>query len=123
MAATIVSLYHGPEAATAAEEAFDRVHKQRDLPDDIPEVPVPNEVIRTDEGSAFLYVPALLEALGLVASRSEGGRMLAQGGVRVNGETESRDRIPLEGNDLGAYAGSVWQVGRRRFARVGPVTA
>jgi tyrosyl-tRNA synthetase len=124
MAATVVELYHGPDAATVAQEAFDRIHKQRDLPDDIPELPVPSTVIRAgDDGSPFLYVPALLEALGLVASRSEGGRMLAQGGVRVNGETESRDRIPLEGNDLGAYAGSVWQVGRRRFARVGPVPA
>jgi tyrosyl-tRNA synthetase len=122
MAATIVELYHGPEAATVAQAAFDRIHKQRHLPHDIPELPVPSTVIRADdEGSPFLYVPALLEALGLVASRSEGGRMLAQGGVRVNGETESRDRIPLERNDLGAYAGSVWQVGRRRFARVGPV--
>jgi len=85
---------------------------------------VPASVIRVDDdGSHFLYVPALLEALGLVASRSEGGRKLAQGGVRVNGETESRDRIPLERNDLGDYAGSVWQLGRRTFARVGPVTA
>ena len=123
MASTIVELYHGHEAAVAAEEAFDRVHKQRDLPEEIPELPVPASVIRVDDGSNFLYVPALLEALGLVASRSEGGRMLAQGGVRVNGETESRDRIPLERNDLGDYAGSVWQVGRRKFARVGPVTA
>jgi tyrosyl-tRNA synthetase len=124
MAGAIVQLYHGHDAAAAAEEAFDRVHKQRDLPEEIPETPVPASVIRVDDdGSHFLYVPALLEALGLVASRSEGGRMLAQGGVRVNGETESRDRIPLERNDLGAHAGSVWQVGRRKFARVGPVTA
>ena len=123
MARTVVELYHGPGAAAASEETFDRVHKQRDLPDEIPELPVPSSVIRTDaQGSPFLYVPALLEALGLVSSRSEGGRKLAEGGVRVNGETESRDRIPLEGNDLGAYLGSVWQVGRRRFARVKPAT-
>jgi tyrosyl-tRNA synthetase len=116
-------LYHGAGAAKAAEEAFDRVHKQRDLPDEIPERPVPAEVIRTDDdGAHFLNVPALLEALGIADSRSEARRKLAEGGVKVNGRAEARERIPLAEPDLGPYAGSVWQIGRRRFAKVGSIT-
>ena len=123
MARTIVELYHGADAATAAEDAFDRVHKQRDLPEEISERPVPAAVIRTDDdGSFFLSVPALLEALGIADSRSEARRKLAEGGVKVNGIAEARERIPLAGPDLGPYAGSVWQIGRRRFAKVGSVT-
>ena len=40
MARTIVELYHGA-GAVATEEAFDRVHKERDLPQDVPERPSP----------------------------------------------------------------------------------
>jgi len=123
MARTVVDRYHGAGAGEAAEAAFDRVHKRRELPEEVPERPVPATVIRTDPHRGwFLYVPALLEALGVVESRSEARRLLAQGGVRVDGESESREQIPLEGQDLGPFIGSVWQVGRRRFARVGPVS-
>jgi len=118
MARTIVERYHGQGSGEAAEAGFDKVHKKHETPDEVPEVSVPSSVVRTDEhGSSFLYVPALLEALGLVASRSEGSRKLAQGGVRVNGKPESRDRIPA-GADVGEYLGTVWQVGRRKFARI-----
>ena len=121
--APIVELYHGAGAGATAEAAFDRVHKERDLPQDVPERPVPSSVMRTDdEGRPFLYVPALLHALGVADSRSEAGRKLTEGAVRVNGERETRDRIPLEGQSLGPYAGSIWQIGRRRFAKVGEVT-
>ena len=123
MARAIVDQYHGAGAGEAAEAAFDRVHKRRELPEEVPERSVPPTVMRTDADRGwFLYVPALLEALGVVESRSEARRLLAQGGVRVDGESESREQIPLEGQDLGPFIGSVWQVGRRRFARVGPVS-
>ena len=123
MARSIVDLYHGEGSGKDAEAAFDQVHKRRELPEEVPERSVPATVMGTDEDrSWFLSVPALLEALGLVESRSEARRLLAQGGVRVDGEPESRERIPLEGEQLGAFAGSVWQVGRRRFARVGSVS-
>ena len=123
MARTIVDRFHGPGSGDASEARFDRVHKQRALPTDVPERPVPASVLRADEdGAWFLYVPALLEALGVADSRSEGRRKLAEGGVKVNGAPESRERIPLDGPGLGPFAGSVWQIGRRRFAKVGSVT-
>ena len=123
MARTIVDRFHGPGSGDASEARFDRVHKQRALPKDVPERPVPASVLRADEdGTWFLYVPALLEALGVADSRSEGRRKLAEGGVKVNGAPESRERIPLDGPGLGPFAGSVWQIGRRRFAKVGSVT-
>ena len=107
----------------AAEEAFDRVHKQRDLPEEIPELPVPASVIRVEDGRTSCDVPALLVALGLVASRSEGGRMLSPGrgpAGRRAGVTRSdppRAQRPRRLRRL-RPAGREAQV-----ARVGPVTA
>ena len=61
-----------------------------------------------------VHVPAVLEALfGL--SRSEGRRLLAQGGVRVDGEPLGADDqdLPTERLD-----GALLQVGKRRFRRM-----
>ena len=80
---------------------------------------VPAALFGTADGDAsVVYVPALLEALGLVASRSEARRLQAQGGVRMDGEPVPSEDIRVEGPPPGQLAGSIWQVGRRKFARL-----
>jgi tyrosyl-tRNA synthetase len=119
LAREVVDLYHGPGAGTAAEERFDLVHRRHELPDEVSGVSVPVAVFGEIEGNAWVvYVPALLEAMGLVASRSEARRLQAQGGVRMNGEPVPAEDIRIEGLPPGQLAGSVWQVGRRKFARL-----
>jgi tyrosyl-tRNA synthetase len=120
MARAIVELYHGAGAGSEAEARFDRVHRERRLPEDIAEVAVPAEAFGRDGGAWTASVPAVLQALGLAASRGEARRLLAQGGVRLDGETLAAESIPIEGDPPGQLAGSVWQVGRRRFARLAP---
>jgi tyrosyl-tRNA synthetase len=118
MARAIVELYH-PGAGAAAEAAFDKVFKRHELPDDIPERRVPSSVFgREDDDAWVLHVPALLEAMGLVASRSEARRLQAQRGVRMNGEQVPHEDVPVDGEPPGQYGGSVWQVGKRRFAKL-----
>lgn len=118
LARDVVDRYHGPGAGARAEERFNLVHRERGLPEDIPEVSVPAGIVEGGSGAAVVYVPALLEALGLVASRSEARRLQAQGGVRKDGEPVTEEELRI-GGDGAALVGSVWQVGRRRFARVG----
>ena len=119
MARTIVDLYHGPGSGEAAEQRFDLVHKQHRIPEDVQDVHVPVSVFRKEhDGTWSVHVPALLEALGLVSSRSEARRILAQGGVRVNGQSQPIEDLRIEGEPPGTVSGSVWQVGRRRFARL-----
>jgi len=102
----IVSIYHGSAAAQGAEEAFDRVFKQHEVPEDITEVPVVMDEV--------VYLPALLVELGLVTSASEGRRMIDQGGVRLDGVAlDSASYQYTRANILGC----VVQVGKRRFAR------
>jgi tyrosyl-tRNA synthetase len=119
LAREVVDLYHGPGTGTAAEQRFDVVHRLHELPEDVPGVIVPAALFGPTDGAAsVVYVPALLEALGLVASRSEARRLQAQGGVRMDGEPVPAEDIRVEGPPPGQLAGSIWQVGRRRFARL-----
>jgi tyrosyl-tRNA synthetase len=119
LAREVVDLYHGPEAGAAAEERFNAVHREREMPEEVPEVRVPVSVFGEEkDGVRVVYVPALLEAMGLVTTRSEGRRLQAQGGVRRDGAPVPDEDIAIEGDPPGQLAGSVWQVGRRKFARL-----
>jgi tyrosyl-tRNA synthetase len=111
MARTIVDLYHGAGAGEAAEAAFDRVFREHDLPEDVPEVTLPAEAV-TD---GRVWLPKALVAVGLAASNGEARRAIEQGGVRIDGEVVSDPALEL---DPGSLIGSVLQVGRRRFARI-----
>jgi tyrosyl-tRNA synthetase len=101
LAREIVAIYHGDEAASQAEEAFVRVFQQKDVPDEMAEYQLKG-------GETVLQV--LLEGK-LVASNSEGRRMIEQRGVRLDGETLE------EGGQPFPHPG-VLQVGKRRFLRV-----
>jgi len=102
----LVDRYHGEGAGAAAEQQFDQVHVRGELPDEIPTKRV--------DPSGTVHLPALLaEQFGL--STSEARRLLAQGGVKLDGE-------PLGAGDLDVQAdrliGRVLQVGKRRFVRI-----
>ena len=119
MARAIVDLYHGAGSGEVAERRFDLVHKQHRIPEDVQDVRVPRSVFRKEpDGIWNVHIPALLEAMGLVSSRSEARRLQAQGGVRMNGQPQPAEDLPIDGEPPGPMAGSVWQVGRRRFARL-----
>ena len=87
MAYALTARYHGEEARSRPlEERFDTVHVRHELPDEIEEF-----AFSADNGQ--VHLPALLaEAFGL--SRSEARRLLAQGGVKLDG-TDAR-RVALD---------------------------
>ena len=109
VAREIVAMYHGTEAALDAEAAFDRQFKEGRVPQDIPEARIPNEAVK----NARVQLPLLLADLGLASSRSEARRLIAQDGVRINGEVVSAEEVPLE-----RLTGALLQVGKRRFVRL-----
>ena len=105
LARAIVERFHDADAARAAEEHFDRVIVRHEAPDDMPELEISAE---------RRHLPELLsESLGV--SRSDVRRMLAQGGVKLNGEPLPADRLDLEPDGLD---GAVLQVGKRQFRRL-----
>ncbi len=104
LARFIVRRSHGEQAATDAEAHFTRVVRQGSAPADVPEAQLP-------DGDP-VHLPAVLAAaFGL--STSEGRRLIAQGGVRIDGE-------PVTELDVAraSLAGAVVQAGKRRFARL-----
>jgi tyrosyl-tRNA synthetase len=107
LARALVARFHDEAAAEAAEQHFDRLHVERRPPEDI-------EVAPFEPVNGSVHLPALMQELfGL--SRSEGRRLLEQGGVRLDGEP-----LGAEEQDLPAARldGAVLQVGKRRFRRL-----
>ena len=111
LAREIVDLYHGAGAGSAAEERFDRVHRDRELPQEVPEAPIPAAAV--EEGR--IWLPRLLVALGRATSNGEARRLIEQGGVRLDGEVVAD---PGREFDPGELRGRVLQVGRRWFGRL-----
>ena len=105
LARWIVARSHGEEAAKAAEEHFTRVVRHHEAPDEVEEVQLP-------PGDP-VHMPALLVASFEVASTSEARRLIAQGGVKLEGE-------PVTGLDepRATLDGGLLQVGKRRFGRL-----
>ncbi|MDR5684201.1 MAG: tyrosine--tRNA ligase [Armatimonadota bacterium] len=110
LAREIVAVWHGPAAAEQAEREFDRVFARDELPSEIPEV----HVRRADlDGEDGIDVVRLLRLAGLVDSNSEARRLIAQGGVRLDGRRVEAADVRVAVGD-----GAVVQVGKRRFARI-----
>lgn len=99
----IVALFHDGGAATDAEDAFDRVFRQKDAPDEVDEHSLP-------DGDP-VWLPAVLKDAGLVKSSSEAKRLVAQGAVKIDGEPVGEE-LPRT-----SLVDQVVQVGKRRFVR------
>jgi tyrosyl-tRNA synthetase len=109
LAREVVTLYHGAGAAARAEELFDRLHKEHELPDDVTEVAIPAEAVQ--EGTVLL--PRLIHAVGLATSTSKARDLINQGAVRLDQAPVTELELPLE-----RVAGRVLQVGKRGFRRL-----
>ena len=102
----IVTRFHGAVAAVDALADFEARFKQGAIPDDIAEVTLAS----IDGGLSIVQV---LRQAGLTASTSEAMRMIAQGGVKADGEkVGDKDALIPSGVTL------VLQVGKRKFAKV-----
>ena len=107
LARALVTRFHSPEAAAEAEAAFDRVFIAHDLPEEIEEA-----VVAAQNG--VVHLPAVIaEVFG--RSRSEARRMLAQGGVRLDGEVVPPEPLDVPARELD---GRVIQLGKRQFRRL-----
>ncbi|MGB5260269.1 MAG: tyrosine--tRNA ligase [Gammaproteobacteria bacterium] len=102
----IVARFHDEAAAESAQAEFVARFQKGALPEDMPEMSLP----AVDGG---LGLATLLKEAGLVGSTSEAFRMVKQGAVRIDGE-----RVADRGLNITAGTTHVYQVGKRKFARV-----
>jgi tyrosyl-tRNA synthetase len=108
LARGVVARFHGEEAAAGAEQHFERLFVTREAPDEV------QDFAFSAEDGAAVHVPALIsDAFG--RSRSEARRLLAQGGVKLDGEALGADEVDVAPERL---EGRVLQVGKRHFRRL-----
>lgn len=104
LAKEIITRYHSAEAAEAAHNDFTQRFSKNAIPDDIEEV-----TVSAPEGMA---VANLLKEAGLVDTTSEAMRMMKQNAVKRDGEVVTDSKLVVTAGT------AVWQVGKRKFARV-----
>jgi tyrosyl-tRNA synthetase len=106
LAEELVERFHSGEQAAKAHQAFvDRFQKGQ-MPDEMPELTL------SAPGDGY-PIANLLKDAGLVQSTSEAMRMIKQGAVRIDGERVTSHALTVE-----AGTANVYQVGKRRFARI-----
>lgn len=105
LAKEIIARFHSDEDAEAAHQDFIQRFQKNAIPDDMPEVE-----LALGEG---LAIGNLLKDAGLVASTSQARQMIKQGAVKIDGEKVSDEKLVV--SETGE---SVYQVGKRKFARV-----
>lgn len=106
LATEIVTRFHDAAAAAAAQQEFVSRFQQGAMPEEIEEV-----TLSSNDGE--LGIAYLLKEAKLVTSTSEAFRMIKQGAVRIDGaRIEDKSLIIAAGNT------AVYQVGKRKFARV-----
>jgi tyrosyl-tRNA synthetase len=103
LAREIVSIFYGDEAAQHAEQQFKQVFQKKGLPEDMPAFTV----------TSGMNVVDVIVALNFAASKGEARRLVAGGGVYLDGRTVTdANEVPQPNPEI------VLQVGKRRFAKL-----
>jgi tyrosyl-tRNA synthetase len=110
LARFIVARYHGADAADAAVERFRRVFSNKEVPADLPDVVVPDSLRRAEGRYAVLDLAMLL---GHLKSKSDARRLIAQGGLTLNG-TKIVDPAGL----VVVQTGDVLRAGKLHFGKL-----
>lgn len=106
LAKEIIARFHDDAAAEAAHQDFIQRFQKNAIPDDMPEL----TITLASEG---MGIASLLKEANLVTSTSEAMRMIKQGAVKIDGDKVDDPKLQL--NTAGE---SVYQVGKRKFARI-----
>lgn len=104
LAKEIVKIYHGEKKAQEAEKEFNRIFRDKKNPSDVPELLIKEKKIN---------ILDLLVRASLVCSKSEAKRLVLQGGVKINNETQKDWQEIIE-----IKKGDVLRAGKRKFVKI-----
>ena len=102
----IVTDFHSADAAGRAAEVFNAVVRRKEVPEDIPEVPLPEEGVLTAAG---IRVDKLLAKIGLAPSVTEAARKIRAGAVEINGQKVRDLVLPDPPEELVIQVGKNWR--------------
>ncbi len=105
LAQTITQLYHGREETEEAKRFFKEAFTDKGIPEKV-------EVLQVvlEQGNLYDCIQPLIQA-GIVSSGAQLRRLIAQGGVKKNGETVCELTEKIQEND-------VLRIGRRQFVQL-----
>lgn len=109
LAKEIVKEFFGEKESETAEAEFDKVFRDKGIPDDTPEFKVPDEIIK--EGRVGIV--DLIYSSGVINSKSEIKRLVSQGAVRLDGE-----KITDVDSQIQVKDGQVLKIGKRKFLKL-----
>ena len=104
LARTFIRMYHSEEEAIKAEEEFDKVFINKEVPDDITEFMLEDKKIGILE---------LITKVKFAPSRGEAKRLVSQGGVSIDG-----NKISDLNETISVVNGMVLKVGKRKFIKL-----
>ena len=102
LALEITARFHSQEAANIAKEEFEKVHAKSQIPTDIKEFSCDGEI----------WIAKALQECNIEPSTSQARRDIKQGGVKINQEKVTDEKLQLT---KGEY---LLQVGKRKFAKL-----
>ena len=106
LAEEIAARFHTPEAGKQAREHFISQFQKGQVPDEIIEVTI-------DSAGKGLPIIQLMKQAGLTESAAEAGRLVQQGGVRMDGAKIQDKNLLIQPKE-----GIILQAGKRRFVKV-----
>jgi tyrosyl-tRNA synthetase len=106
LARKLVEMYYNRDAAEEAEAEFDRIFIRREMPDEIPEIVINDNL---DE----MNILDVLIKINFAASRGEARRLVMQGGVSVNNE-----KIDEITRSIELAEDTIIKVGKRKFIKI-----
>jgi tyrosyl-tRNA synthetase len=106
LARKLVEMYHSPQDALDAETEFDNIFVKKGLPDEI-------EEFNIDTSTKELDILDLIVTVGFAPSKGEARRLVAQGGVTIDGEkiVDIKEVIKLDRS-------RILKVGKRKFVKL-----
>lgn len=110
IAADLVKSYYDEELAKEAEAHFDTVHKNKEIPDDVPTFEGKLEL--NEEGK--VYLAGILQEVGFAKSSSDARRSIDSGAVKIDGQALPPKSYNIAREQL---EGHVLQSGKRKFMK------
>ena len=98
--------FHGADGASAAAAHFQKVVQRKEVPVEVPE-------LRIEAGASSLGLLTAIVQAGLARSNGEARRLVAQGGVSIDGE-----RVEDPTTQLAPGGPYLIKIGKRRFVRL-----
>ncbi len=109
LAKEIVREFFGEEQARKAEDNFNKIFRDKETPEEIPEFKVPANLL--EDGKVNII--DLIYASGIISSKSEIKRLISQGGIKINGEKVKDTDFVFEVKD-----GQIIKIGKRKFLKI-----